>query len=320
VQIEGPLQKKAKGTGLGLSLSKKLAEVLGGSVTVESRPGAGSTFSVILPLNYHGETEITYVSEMIRQIEPTRLPVLVVDDNSETLFMYESYLKNTRFQAVLVRSIKQAREVLRTIRPRAIVLDILLEHENSWGFLAELKKDKSFREIPVFVVTMVENEYKARASGADDFHLKPIDREWLVGKLDDSVPVADQKKLLVIDDDEVARYLFRGLLVGMPFDIIEAANGQDGLQIAAKEKPDVVFLDLNMPDMNGLEVLQKLQPRGLKKPIPVVLYTANVPPAEALDRFPTLIGVLSKDFSSREESKTRVMQLLEMADKLLATS
>ena len=147
-QIEGPHQKKMKGTGLGLSLSKKLAEVLGGSVTVSSKPGVGSIFSVIMPITYHGDTEINYVSEMIRQVDPSRSSVLILDDNTETLFIYESYLKGTRFQAVPVRSVKEAREALRTLKPIAIILDILLEHENSWGFLSELKKEPNTQDIP----------------------------------------------------------------------------------------------------------------------------------------------------------------------------
>lgn len=312
-QIEGPHQKKIKGTGLGLSLSRKLAEVLGGSVTVQSKPGIGSTFSVILPLTYHGETEINYVSEMVRQVDPSRESILILDDNTETLFIYESYLKGTRFQAVPVRSIKEAREALRTLRPRAIILDILLEHENSWGFLSDLKRDKETREIPVYVITMVENENKALKSGADDFHLKPVEREWLLAKLTALSRPDYSKKLLLIDDDEVSRYLFRGLLVDSSFKVVEAAGGHDGLKLALEEKPDVIFLDLNMPDINGLEVLRKLRQNTRTQSIPVVLYTSNIPSLEQLQEL-SVVGVLSKDLSSRELSRAQLNELMAKAE------
>jgi signal transduction histidine kinase/CheY-like chemotaxis protein len=313
-QIEGPHQKKMKGTGLGLSLSKKLAEVLGGSVTVSSNPGLGSTFSVIMPLKYHGDTEINYVSEMIRQVDSSRSTILILDDNTETLFIYESYLKGTRFQAVPVRSVKEAREALRTLKPLAIILDILLEHENSWGFLSELKKDPSTQHIPVFVITMVENETKAKKSGADDFHLKPVEKQWLLDKFNSLGAQNYTKKLLLIDDDEVSRYLFRGLLADTSYKLVEAAGGHDGLQLAVTEKPDVIFLDLNMPDLNGYEVLRKLKADAAAKEIPVVWYTSNLPAAEKLEGIKGIVGILSKDLSSRENSRAALTELIAKAE------
>ena len=104
--MEGEHQKRFKGTGLGLPLSKKLAELLGGNVSVRSAVGKGSMFSVTLPVIYHGATEVTYAPEIIRELDPTRLPVLVVDDNSETLFVYDKYLKGTGFQTVPARSMQ----------------------------------------------------------------------------------------------------------------------------------------------------------------------------------------------------------------------
>jgi CheY-like chemotaxis protein len=204
--------------------------------------------------------------------------------------------------------------VLKTLRPLAIVLDILLEHENSWGFLADLKRDKETREIPVYVVTMVENENKARNTGADDFHLKPIERDWLLGKLGALNAEPFSKKLLVIDDNEVARYLFRGLLSTTPVRIIESAGGHDGVRAALEEQPDAVFLDLDMPDMNGFDVLNQLytDPRG--RNLPIIFYTANAAAIDLAKDFDSVVGVLSKDFSSREATKAQLLELLGKAE------
>ncbi|SDU03202.1 Signal transduction histidine kinase [Verrucomicrobium sp. GAS474] len=306
-QIEGPHQKKFKGTGLGLSLSKKLAEVLGGSVSVESELGVGSTFSVTLPLQYGGEVDAAYLSGFQRQLDPHRTPVLVVDDNPETLFIYESYLKNTPFQAIPVRSIRAAREALEAVRPIAIFLDVLLGHESSWAFLAELKRDKRTREIPVCVVTVVENEAKARQEGADAFHLKPIDREWLLSQLHSRVR---PQRLLLIDDDEVSRYLFRSLLSATPFQMIEAVGGREGIETALEERPDVIFLDLDMPGMNGFETRRKLQEDSRTRHIPIVFYTANLQADDKLEEFEGVVGILSKDLSSREVAQAKLMTLM----------
>jgi signal transduction histidine kinase/CheY-like chemotaxis protein len=280
-QVEGPHQKKMKGTGLGLPLSRKLAELLGGSVTLESTIGQGSVFSVALPLVFRGATELAYMPELTTTMDPARLPVLVIDDNTETLFIYENYLKGTPFQVVPVRSLKEAREVLTRIRPVAVILDILLENESSWGFIEELKRSDEFNTLPLFIVTMVENEGKARALGADEFHLKPVEREWLLQKLRDTVSRESTRQALIIDDDEVARYLVRGFLAELGLPSIEAAGGHEGLRLAREILPSLIVLDISMPDMNGIEVLDRLRRDPLLADIPVIVHTSReLTPAE----------------------------------------
>ncbi|MES2310076.1 MAG: ATP-binding protein [Verrucomicrobiota bacterium] len=313
-QIDGPHQKKVKGTGLGLSLSKKLAEVLGGNVSVESTLHQGSTFSVTLPLVYHHESEPFAASKDLKPIDPNRLPVLILDDNMETLFIYENYLKGSRFQPIPVRTIKQARAILQTLNPSAIILDILLGQENSWGFLSELKQEKNTRNIPIFVITMVENEAKALKSGATAFHLKPIEKDWLLKQLHLIKLPPSSKKFLLIDDDEVSRYIFRGLLSNLSVELFEAAGGHDGIQSAIEKKPDVIFVDIDMPDLNGYDVIEKLQKEELTKNIPIVFYTANIPLPEFVTKFPSIRGTLSKDLSSGETAQAQLLDLVSQIE------
>ncbi len=133
-QVDHPLQRRVRGTGLGLPLSRKLAGLLGGSVGVKSRLGVGSTFFAIIPVQFKGPTEISCVPDVSRVFDATRVPVLVVEDNRESLFIYEKYLKGTGYQVLPARTLADAREWLRAVRPVAIVLDILLETENAWVF------------------------------------------------------------------------------------------------------------------------------------------------------------------------------------------
>src|SRR5262249_5268445 len=203
-QLESARQKRAKGTGLGLPLSRRLAELLGGGVSLTSQPGVGSTFSLTIPAVYRGPTEVSFAPEVLPRVDPTRAPVLVVEDNRETLFVYEKYLKGTGFQVIPARSVEAARRLIQEARPVAVVLDILLEAESTWDLLAELKRPEQGPGLPVWVVTMVDNQAKARALGADDFCTKPVDRAWLLSRLS-ALGAVGGEKVLLVDDSEVAR-------------------------------------------------------------------------------------------------------------------
>ena len=257
-QVEGKMQKTAKGTGLGLPLSKKLAQLLGGDVYLKSQLGIGSTFFVAVPIRYAGATEAIYVPDVKRELDASKLPVLVVEDNREALFIYEKYLKGTEFQVVPAQDLKEARRALGEFKPIAIVLDVLLQGEHSWNLLQELKQNSATKDIPVFVVTVVENQSKAMALGATAFHAKPIDRGWLLNQLQATLN-RDEGQILMIDDDEIARYLLRGLLSGSGHRLLEAHGGVEGLRLARLSKPNLIILDLSMPDLSGFEVLEALK-------------------------------------------------------------
>src|SRR5581483_7851728 len=200
-QVEGRQPKVAKGSGLGLPLSRKLAQLLGGNVYVKSQLGVGSVFTVTIPVAFRGETEIAFVPEVKQELDATKLPVLVVEDNREALFIYEKYLKGTAFQVIPAGKISDAQAALRSVRPHAIVLDVLLQGEHSWDFLRELKENAATRDIPVYVVTVVDNREKALAMGANGFHPKPVERAWLLKQLESSFGA---RPVLIIDDDSIS--------------------------------------------------------------------------------------------------------------------
>jgi signal transduction histidine kinase/CheY-like chemotaxis protein len=313
-QLESARQKRVKGTGLGLPLSRKLAELLGGGITVRSTPGMGSTFSLTIPIAYRGPTEVSVAPEVSPRVDLTRYPVLVVEDNRETLFIYEKFLKGTGFQVVPARTLRAARRVVAEVRPVAVVLDILLEGESTWELIPELKRQPHTRDIPVWVVTMVDNQHKAQSLGADDFCVKPVERGWLLGRLHELTRAGMKEKVLLIDDDEVARYLLKGLLVDTRYEILEAHDGSEGLRLAALERPDVIVLDMEMPDLNGFEVLRALRAENATRNIPVIIHTAMVlqkPDREVLE--PESVAILSKETSSRDVAMARLREALASA-------
>lgn len=309
-QIESPLQARHKGTGLGLPLSRKLAGLLGGSIHVKSALGMGSTFHAIVPALYKGPAEASLIPELSLKLDPSRAPVMVVEDNREAMFIYDRYLKRTRYQVVPARTLKQAREWLRSLRPAAIVLDLLLETEMSWNFLLELKAEESTKDIPILVVTMIENEKRALHLGADAFCLKPPDRQWLLAKLDQLTKDVKLEQLLIIDDDEISRYLLRGLLADSRYLIAEASNGMEGVQQAQENKPRGVFLDIVMPGTDGFAVLEQLKADPDTKDIPVVIYTSRVLSDSDLKRLTPAAAIVSKDSPSREAARMAIKNAL----------
>jgi signal transduction histidine kinase/DNA-binding response OmpR family regulator len=299
-QVEGKIQKKVKGTGLGLPLSRKFAQLLGGDVSVRSELGIGSTFFARIPVQFSGATTVAVVPEVRRELDADKLPVLVVEDNREALFIYEKYLKNTRFQVVPARTVKEARAALKEFRPRAVVLDVLLETEHSWDLLQEIKENPETAKIPVFVVTVVDNRDKATILGADGFHAKPVDRTWLIHRLESS-ELTQSKRVLLVDDDEVSRYLVRNLLDPAGFQFVEAADGQDAMQKAEEALPDLIVLDVVMPELSGIEVLRSLKGNPRTSKIPVVIHTSKKLDASERHSLQDAIAIIPKENESREE-------------------
>jgi signal transduction histidine kinase/CheY-like chemotaxis protein len=298
-QVETPIQRRVKGTGLGLPLCRRLAELLGGTVAVESREGVGSTFSATIPVVYSVATADAATSW---QLEPTRTPVLVVEDSPETMLVYEKYLAGTGFQLLPAYTLREAREALTALRPRIIVLDIALRGEDTWGFLMEVKRRDDLRDVPVLVVTTVEDERKAIALGADGFYLKPVERRQLVQVLTQLAAPHALRRILIVDDEEISRYVLRQHLM-MPEHVIwEAATAEEAMRVAHAERPDVVCLDLTMPDADGSEILQRLKSDPQTAHIPVVIVTARPLDEDVRRAVRPAAALLPKQGISRESA------------------
>jgi signal transduction histidine kinase/DNA-binding response OmpR family regulator len=314
-QVDSPVQRRVRGTGLGLPLTRKLAALLGGRVMVESTLGVGSTFSLRLPLVYH-PSDAALARErhdVIAHWEPdgSRLPVLIVEDDPAMMLVYQRLLRGTVFQMVPAGSLAEARQLLRTLRPRAIVLDVVLGAEESWDFLTEVTRQEAMREVPVLVVTQVDAGDKALALGARAYARKPIDRRWLLEQLRTLGGSGGPRRVLIIDDDEVMRYLMKGLLRDLPFVVSEAADGQAGLELARTQQPAVIFCDLHLPGMSALEVVEQLEADVLTRDIPVIVNTVRVLTAdERQDLQRRGITVMAKESLSRHDAAAELRRAL----------
>ena len=305
-QVDSAIQRRVRGTGLGLPLVRRLATLMGGTVAVESEIGLGSTFTVELPrIAVPDPGAILPVWNPDTQL----VPVLFVDDSPDTLLVYEKFLHGSQFGPIAARTTWQAREAIQAYQPKLVVLDILLDGEETWHFLAELKRGEATRDLPVLVLSNVEDAGKGLALGASAYCVKPIDKNRLLSTIARLTAPASTRKLLVIDDDEIARYVLRQSLTATPHDLLEATNGEDGLEIVIREKPDLVFLDLAMPELDGFEVLRRLKDDPATREVPVAVVTSSRLEQADLARLAEAIGILPKDSISRE----RVLALIDEA-------
>lgn len=312
VQIDGELQRLARGTGLGLPLSRRLAEVLGGSLTLKSTVGAGSTFTFVMPRVHEEVAEMRSIEQKAAKIDPTRAPVLVIEDDRQTMFLYERYLSSSGFQVIPARTVEDARLALKRVKPSSIVLDVMLEGEATWQFLSDLKDDPETRDIPLMVVTVMDRaQQRARALGADEFWLKPVDRERLVRKLNELSRRSRVTRVLVVDDDDAARYLVRKLLEGTNYEVIDTGDGPEAVRLAQEHAPSVILLDFLLQGCTAFDVLDALRSDPRTRNIPVIIQTSKqLDDGERARLSRETSAILSKDGLSRELAITRIREAL----------
>lgn len=275
-QVDNPIQRRVKGTGLGLPLAKKLATILRGEVLVESTLNVGSKFTLRIPLRYGEAAEQPAEAAAAWRPDPSLLPVLVVEDSQDMLMMYERYLADSGFQLLPAHTTRQAEEALQQVVPRLIVLDIVLRSESSWAFLAKLKNDPRTAQIPVLVVSTIEDQAKGYHLGAAGYLLKPVTRQEFLREVNTLTNRPRKLEVLIIDDDERDRYLLKQKIKSSSALVREASSGLEGFRAASEAPPDVIFLDIRMPGMNGFETLDLLKTEPKLKTVPVIIATSQV--------------------------------------------
>jgi len=297
-QVAHPMQSRVKGTGLGLPLSKRLAELLGGAIKVQSAPGQGSVFSVTLPRIYRA-AEIVETAEEEWAVDPSRVPVLVVDDDLADSFAMQRLLSSTGYQPIVARTVAAAKRALGHVQPAAVLLDVVLAGDESWRLILGLRQGQATGNIPIVVTSSTGEERKALHLGADAYLRKPIDRERLLDILDRLTGNRSTTRVLLVDDEEVTRYLVRQLLPRGVYDVREAKSGTEGLAQLLNERPDVVLLDLKMPEMTGFELLDRISAETSLDRVPAIVLTSAILTLDERQRLRRAARVISKsDLSS----------------------
>ncbi len=281
-QADASTTRKYGGTGLGLTICKQFVEMMGGKIWVETELGKGSCFIVRLPARVkavsHQGQENTHTHKALtnKNIQPIKEHgvVLVVDDDHEIRTLLSEHLEKLGYHPVTAASGKDALSMVHKLKPDAITLDVMMPEMDGWTLLSQLKADPDLRHIPVIMVSIIEDKAKGYALGATDYLLKPVRREQLavILKKYSADPPA---QVLLLEDDEVTRGMMVQLLEKIDCEVITAENGKIGLQRLQTYQPDVILLDLMMPEMSGFEFVSLLRKHPDWHHIPVVVLTAK---------------------------------------------
>ena len=203
-----------------------------------------------------------------------RAPVLVLEDDPETANLIETYLRDSEFQPILASTISQAEGWTTRHTPAAVMADMYIGDDLCWGFIERLHH--RLPELPVMVTSAHDEPQTAFASGANLFLQKPIESDNLLRELRRLTAHNGTRKLLLVDDNEVARYILRDLLDQPWLQIREASSGTAALNALSESLPDALVLDLLMPDLSGFEILRQLRSQPATKNLPVLIYTSKV--------------------------------------------
>jgi len=277
-QVDSSSTRKHGGTGLGLSISRHFARLLGGDITVKSTLGVGSTFTMRLPLRYEAPATAMHAGVVATHEEGTGRPqngkvILAIDDDPDVIYLLRENLGEAGYRVVGALSGQEGLHKARELKPFAITLDITMPNKDGWEVLYELKMDPATKDIPIIVVSIVDNKELGYRLGAFDYLLKPVDRDAVIAALTRIAP--RHGRLLVVDDDPQVVDIVRQVLEGEPYEVEAAGDGQEALEAIARQRPDVILLDLLMPRMDGFTVIEHLRQDPEQRLIPVIVLTAK---------------------------------------------
>jgi signal transduction histidine kinase/CheY-like chemotaxis protein len=320
-QADSSTARRYGGTGLGLAITRKLARMMGGEVMVASEAGKGSVFTVRLP----GAAASPDISLTDGIQAPAGDCVLVVDDDATARELISDQLKAEGFSVVTAAGGLEGLRRAKELRPIAITLDVMMPDLDGWSVLAALRQDAELAEIPVIMVTILDEPRRAVALGAAGYLSKPIDRERLRRLVGRFRSPARPTRILLVEDDESQRDRVRSWLADQEWVVQEAANGREALARMREQRPDMILLDLMMPEMDGFALVAALQKEPGWRDIPVIVITARDLEAGDRERLNSGVNsVLVKDMFRPDELVGRIRRLVragaEVATRMEAAS
>ena len=282
MQADSSTTRKYGGTGLGLAISQRLAQAMGGDITVESTPDVGTTVTVTLPAAVdasHGMMEPTAaepdVPEAGTLLSSARgRTVLVIDDDATIRDVMRRFLAREGLDVLTAAGGEEALRLARQHKPAAITLDVLMPEMDGWDVLRELQNDAELATIPVIMLSMLDERTKGYALGASAYMTKPIERDRLRGLLRQYVGDGGDRHVLIVEDDEATRDVMARMLRAEGCTVVEAEHGKQALAKMEEVTPALILLDLMMPEMDGFEFIETLRERSDLKHGPVIVVTA----------------------------------------------
>jgi signal transduction histidine kinase/CheY-like chemotaxis protein len=263
------------GTGLGLAISRRFCRMMGGDIAVTTEIGRGSTFSILLPITVDQQDAAT-APEGDQNLSESDAPlVLVIDDDPAARDLIGRTITSNGFRVVTADGAQDGLRKARELKPMAITLDVVMPGTDGWSALTALKAEPELRDIPVMMVSMLDDNRLAHALGASEYLSKPIDREQLSRILTRYLGAGTGDKVLIVEDDRDTREMLKRLMEREGWDAVVAENGRVGLEQVAACGPALIFTDLMMPEMDGFDFVAELRSKAEWRDIPVVVVTAK---------------------------------------------
>jgi CheY-like chemotaxis protein len=296
------------GTGLGLAISQHYCNMIGGEISVQSEAGTGTTFALTLPANAKSAGLASNPGMEIAQeitehsASSKALRVLVVDDDPSVRDLVARHLGRDGYRVETAADGQLALAKAKNFVPDVITLDVLMPHFDGWAVLNKLKHDPELKNIPVIILSITEDRKLGFSLGASEFLTKPVDHEELRQVVAKHLPGSLPGNLLVVEDDAATRDVIRRTLEGEGWRTYEATNGRLGMEIMDEARPQVIILDLLMPEMDGFEFLSELKQNRKWQKVPVIVLTAKNLTADDHSRLEGSVeGILQKGEQSTQE-------------------
>ena len=316
MQVDASATRKYGGTGLGLAISRQFCRLMGGDVTVTSTEGVGSEFAIRLPMMPRGAADAP--PAIGAGDRPAVLPasgtILVIDDNEDDRTLLRRHIEREGFTVETAASGIEGLAYIRAHRPAVVTLDVKMDTLDGWTVLAAIRGDPALADLPVVMVSVVNDADRGRAMGATGFVDKPVDRDRLIMILE-QLTGADgtDRRALVVDDDAPSRTVLRRGLEQRGWSVREASNGREALAAVAAERPDLIMLDLMMPETDGFEVVDQLRRDAATADIPVVIVTAKDLTSEDRDRLRAGVVTVLQKGSDSGVDVSRIVRATKLA-------